>query len=237
MCVKMSAHSTLCLTSYLSLPGAVLPVMETLFRVVANSSAKDKHARVMRTVVDKGNGHRADGEKVGRKSQTADCRPSTTDMYARGGEKGGMNIRYLSWCTRSLDLYRSSLATAHLAPSGAGSCRRCPAVPIPTGSSLTDRRAGGSDSCQAVVLAPIVLLRQLPWHMLRCQPNRRPVFCRQIAGVNGLPGPSPRRFTALTCNAIAVCNTCGLSLTVHRSLGRSWAWRSCRIRRRHSWTR
>lgn len=46
--------------------GAVLPVMATLFRVVANSSHSEKatHARVMRTVVDKGNGIRPDGEKV-----------------------------------------------------------------------------------------------------------------------------------------------------------------------------
>lgn len=117
--------------------------METLFRVVANSSAKDKHARVMRTVVDEGNGHRPDGEKVGRKfqnAQNADRQPQICVLWGR--EKGGKNTRCLRWCTRNLDLSEARWQPLIWRLSGAGSCRRCPAVPIPTGisdcRSLTD---------------------------------------------------------------------------------------------------
>lgn len=50
------------------LPGAVLPVMATLFRTIKTGRSNDKsgHARVMRCIADKGNGMRPDGEKVSR---------------------------------------------------------------------------------------------------------------------------------------------------------------------------
>ena len=49
------------------LPGAVLPVMATLFRTIKTGRSNDKsgHARVMRCVADNCNGMRPDGEKVG----------------------------------------------------------------------------------------------------------------------------------------------------------------------------